>query len=416
MENVVIELPQDVEDIIATLEGAGYDAYVVGGCVRDSLLGRKPGDWDITTSAMPEQVKSLFKRTIDTGIKHGTVTIMIGKTGYEVTTYRIDGEYEDGRHPKSVEFSRSLIDDLKRRDFTINAMAYNKNTGIVDEFNGMYDLQNKVIKCVGTAKHRFSEDALRMMRAIRFSAQLGFLIEEHTFRAILELSETINKVSRERIHVELNKILLSDNPGHVQYLYEAGLTKEILPVIHNIFASNKKIPTLSMLKHAKNNLVLRYAALLYYADEQAAQTTLKDLKLDNCTVNTVAKLVKCERLGIEENEPAVREAIYKYGREFIPLMITHHSSALQAKQECTGIMMTSGRHHIDIIQRIYNDVTQRGDCISVKELDITGNDLIEYGITGQKIGETLNELLHIVMENPKLNDKATLLAMIEHKE
>ena len=167
-----INMPENVAEIISTIEANGFEAFAVGGCVRDTLLGRNPDDWDITTSALPGEIKAMFPRTIDTGIQHGTVTIMIGKTGYEVTTYRIDGEYEDGRHPASVEFSSKLADDLKRRDFTINAMAYNNTSHLVDEFNGIIDLNNKIIRCVGDAKERFSEDALRMMRAIRFSAQL----------------------------------------------------------------------------------------------------------------------------------------------------------------------------------------------------------------------------------------------------
>ena len=201
MESININLPEDVKKIIRTIEENGFEAYAVGGCVRDSILGREPDDWDITTSARPEQVKSFFKKTIDTGIKHGTVTVMINHVGYEVTTYRIDGEYKDGRHPESVEFSAKLVDDLKRRDFTINAMAYNESHGFVDEFNGISDLNNKVIRCVGDSVERFSEDALRMMRAIRFSAQLGFEIEQSTYNAIVKLAPSIKQVSMERVHL-----------------------------------------------------------------------------------------------------------------------------------------------------------------------------------------------------------------------
>ena len=186
-----IQLPEKVEYIIQTLEAAGYEAYAVGGCVRDSLLNREPDDWDITTSARPQQVKEVFPRTIDTGIQHGTVTVMMGKEGFEVTTYRIDGEYEDSRHPKEVIFTANLIEDLKRRDFTINAFAYNHRSGIVDAFDGMTDLKNGIIRCVGEAKERFTEDALRMMRAVRFSAQLGYDIEEKTKEAIVELAPNL---------------------------------------------------------------------------------------------------------------------------------------------------------------------------------------------------------------------------------
>ena len=179
-----ISLPEKVENIISTIEANGFEAYAVGGCVRDSILGRIPDDWDITTSASPQQVKALFRHTIDTGIQHGTVTVMLGREGFEVTTYRIDGEYEDSRHPKEVTFTSNLREDLKRRDFTINAMAYNNRTGLVDAFGGLEDMERKLIRCVGESQERFEEDALRMMRAVRFSAQLGYAIEEGTEQAI----------------------------------------------------------------------------------------------------------------------------------------------------------------------------------------------------------------------------------------
>ena len=198
---MVFEIPQKVEIIINTLEKAGYEAYAVGGCVRDALLGRTPNDWDITTSAKPEQVKALFRRTVDTGIAHGTVTVLLDKDGFEVTTYRVDGEYEDGRHPKEVTFTASLEEDLKRRDFTINAMAYNPGKGLVDLFDGQSDLENKVIRCVGDPLERFTEDALRIMRAVRFSAQLGLSLVEETRKALSVLAPNQKNVSAERIQV-----------------------------------------------------------------------------------------------------------------------------------------------------------------------------------------------------------------------
>ena len=191
-----IQLPENVSNIIQKLIEYGYEAYAVGGCVRDSIISRVPGDWDITTSATPMEVKKFFRRTIDTGIEHGTVTVMFGKEGYEVTTYRIDGEYEDGRHPESVEFTTSLREDLRRRDFTINAMAYNDETGLVDMFDGIGDIERKIIRCVGNPEERFSEDALRMLRAVRFSAQLGYVIEDGTAAAIRKLAGTIAKISK----------------------------------------------------------------------------------------------------------------------------------------------------------------------------------------------------------------------------
>jgi len=414
-ENIYVDLPENVVNIISKLEADGNQAYAVGGCVRDSILKRIPEDWDITTSALPQQVKALFKRTVDTGIKHGTVTIMIDKNGYEVTTYRIDGDYEDGRHPKSVEFSISLVEDLQRRDFTINAMAYNSETGLIDEFNGIEDLNSKIIRCVGNPVERFTEDALRMMRAIRFSAQLGFVIENQTFAAIKELAVNINKVSRERIHVELNKTLLSDHPEYIMMMYETRLTKQILPVIDGILGGRRSVVTLTMLKLSPKELVLKYAALLNDVALEAVTETLRDLKLDNNTIFTVAKIVECSKLLIDEKEPAVREAIHKYGKEIIPLIIFHQETILKAKEVSTGIKMTSGKNHIAVVKRLYQEIIERGDCISIKDLNVNGSDLMEYGLKGPQIGETLDELLHIVMENPKLNEKETLIAMIENR-
>lgn len=414
MSEYEIRLPEEVKDIIATIEKNGCQAYAVGGCVRDSILGRTPDDWDITTSAVPGQIKSFFKRTVDTGIKHGTVTVLIDRTGYEVTTYRIDGEYKDGRHPESVEFSVRLIDDLKRRDFTINAMAYNDSDGLVDEFGGIGDLKRGIVRCVGDAKERFTEDALRMMRAIRFSAQLGFEIEGDTFSAIEKMASNIGRVSMERVQVELVKTLLSDNSDYVKLYADTGLFKEILPSVYSVLTGKYAKGTMIMLKNAGKNPVLRYSALLNSLEASAARETLKSLKLDNYTVDTVTKLVENSRVVLEENEPAVREAIHKYGRNLIELMLEHDRAALAAKEEITGISMNGKRKHLKVIGMMYRDITERGDCISVKDLDITGNDLMEYGLKGPAIGETLEKLLHIVIENPKLNEKATLIALIEN--
>ena len=224
-----MEIPADVAQIINTLEQAGFEAFAVGGCVRDTILGRTPGDWDITTSARPAQVKALFRRTVDTGIQHGTVTVLLGKEGYEVTTYRIDGEYRDGRHPEAVAFTASLKEDLARRDFTINAMAYSPKTGIIDVFGGMEDLERRVIRCVGSARERFGEDALRILRAVRFSAQLGFAIDPETEEAIQEMAGRLELISRERIQVELDKLLCSANPGYFRKVYELGITAVVMP-------------------------------------------------------------------------------------------------------------------------------------------------------------------------------------------
>ena len=210
---MIIDLPKNVENIIERLKEHGFEGFAVGGCVRDSLLNKTPTDWDITTDALPADMKKIFKKTFDTGIAHGTVTVLMDGVGYELTTYRIDGNYSDGRHPDSVSFSKNLSEDLCRRDFTINAMAYSHNKGIVDLFGGRKDLQNGVIRAVGDAKKRFDEDALRMLRAVRFAAQLGFKIDDDTFAAIREKAKLLSKVSKERIFVELNKSLCGDFAG-----------------------------------------------------------------------------------------------------------------------------------------------------------------------------------------------------------
>ena len=414
MSDYKINLPKEVQDIITTIEEHGCEAYAVGGCVRDSILGRNPDDWDITTSAVPGDVKTFFRKTIDTGIKHGTVTVMMGKTGYEVTTYRIDGEYKDGRHPENVEFSANIVDDLKRRDFTINAMAYNEKQGLVDEFDGSGDLKRKLIKCVGNSDERFTEDALRMMRAIRFSAQLGFDIEKNTFDAIAKLAPSIRQVSMERVQVELVKTIMSDNPDYVIFYEQTGLFKEILPVIHEILSGKYAKNAMTMMKKSEKNTVLRYAALLNSVNEEKARQTLKSLKLDNYTIDTASKLVAYQKVSIDENEPSVREALHKYGKDLLKLMLVHERAIIETKEEITGITMPARRKHLLIIEHMYKDILERGDCISIKDLDITGNDLMEYGLKGPQIGKTLNELLQIVIENPKLNEKATLIGMIEH--
>lgn len=412
--NFKIDMPNDVEFIINTIKSRGHQAYAVGGCVRDSIMGLTPNDWDITTSALPSDIKEYFNKTIDTGIEHGTVTVMLHNVGYEVTTYRIDGEYKDGRHPSSVEFSDRLTDDLCRRDFTINAMAYNNITGLVDEYGGIDDINNRIIKCVGNPIERFTEDALRMMRAIRFSAQLGFTIDEATWNAIKKLSPSISKISMERVHVELGKTLMSAHPDYVAQYSEAGLFAPILPVIDNALKSRYKRKILATLQHTPDNIYLRYAALFITSTPDEAAKTLRALKLDNKTVNTVSKLVELSKMDIEETEPAVRTALNKYGRDFLPLWHELMMAVIQASEDITGISNPAKVKHLLTLKRLGTDILARGDCFTIKDLDISGNDLIEYGLQGHEIGETLKSLLDIVIENPKLNDKATLIAMIEH--
>lgn len=396
---VRIELPKDVRHIINVLMENSYEAYAVGGCVRDSILGRTPGDWDITTSALPMQVKALFRRTVDTGIQHGTVTVMLGKNGYEVTTYRIDGKYEDSRHPKSVEFTFNLVEDLKRRDFTINAMAYNDEHGIVDAFDGMGDLKRRIIRCVGKAHDRFDEDALRILRAVRFSAQLGFDIEDDTAKAARELAPTLVKISRERIHTELNKLLLSDNPDYFSVVYDLGVMKIIIPELENIDAHK-----LDKIKHfiKKTSAVLpeRYAALLSCVDADTAGRILKGLKLDNATILMAAKLVKYYNMNPVVSEAAVRHYINEVGENDALRIVDFNISIC-------GSELNKG--YTDM-RKICVMVKERGDCTELRNLKISGRDLMEAGFpAGKQLGEILQKLLCEVLDNPKFNEYNYLL-------
>lgn len=404
---VRIALPKDVKHIIDVLMENGYEAYAVGGCVRDSILGRVPGDWDITTSALPMQVKGLFRRTVDTGIQHGTVTVMLGRNGYEVTTYRIDGKYEDSRHPESVEFTPKLEEDLKRRDFTINAMAYNDEHGIVDIFDGVGDLQRKIIRCVGNAHDRFDEDALRILRAVRFSAQLGFGIEENTARAAKELAVNLKKISSERIHTEFNKMLKSPHPDYFSVADAIGIMEIVLPEYHVMSAEDKAFVG-ALAKECACLLPERYAAMLFmsggYSEEGPADTAkrvLKRLKLDNDTINTASMLLRFGMLEITDDESRIRHIIYETGDKNILRILDFRA----AYEKCIGNDIADVRRMYDICNMIF----ERGDCVSLKNLAITGRELIAMGVpAGRQMGEILNSLLMLVLDNPQLNDREQL--------
>ena len=388
-----MKIPGNVERIIRTLNDHGYEAYAVGGCVRDTLLDRKPGDWDITTSARPQEVKELFRRTIDTGIQHGTVTVMMDRTGYEVTTYRIDGEYEDGRHPKQVEFTSSLIEDLKRRDFTINAMAYS---------------HAKTIRCVGDPMERFTEDALRILRAIRFSAQLDFTIEEQTWNAIRVIAPNIAKVSKERIQVELTKLLLSDHPEKIREVYETGISPYISENFDSLNWKMAEIPTT-----LPKEKYVRWAGFLRCANaydvngtlmpqpipsvtevpESASRAVkiLRDLKLDNDTIGRVKTLVSWSGVELPETPEAVRRAMSRMEAEVW--------DALMELNE-----------YSEKIHALTEEIRTAGDCLDLKHLAVKGQDLIKAGVQpGKALGATLNQMLDDVLSHPDHNEKEYLL-------
>lgn len=410
---MLINMPDNVKRIIHTLQSAGYEGYAVGGCVRDAILGREPQDWDITTSARPEQVKALFNKTIDTGIQHGTVTVMLGGTGYEVTTYRIDGEYKDGRHPESVEFSDLLTEDLKRRDFTINAMAYNDEVGLVDEFDGQNDLENGIIRCVGNPLERFTEDALRMMRAIRFAAQLGFEIEKGTYGAIVLLSKTIEKISRERICTELDKLLISDRPQYVKLFSDTGIALVVLPLLDKVLKANNVNSLLKGLELSKNNLCLRYAAMLHSEKPEEVRAFLKSLKLDNKTIDTVTMLVENAKFDCDENDYQVRKALNKFGMDNLELILQNSLSKIEAKEAVIGLKMNRQRHHVKMIKHFAEEIIERGDCYTLSGLAVTGKDIMDKGYQGKEVGNVLNRLLDMVMENQEINTKERLLRAVD---
>jgi tRNA nucleotidyltransferase (CCA-adding enzyme) len=403
-----IYVPEDVRRILETIENAGYEAYVVGGCVRDCALGLPPHDWDITTSALPLDIKRLFYRTVDTGIKHGTVTVMSGSHGYEVTTYRIDGTYADGRHPDNVEFTDRLSEDLKRRDFTINAMAYSDSRGLVDLFGGREDLARHVVRCVGIPYERFGEDALRMMRAIRFSAQLGFSIEKDTADAIVDLADNIKLVSMERVQAELTKTLLSPNPAHCSLYTDMGLFRKILPEIDQAFEMTRREKTIRLLESLPADKTLRYAGLLYFETPQAAVKTLRHLKMDNQTIRGVKTLLMAKDIHIEENEASVRRALHTYGPDDLKLIAEFDDGMTAAKEKITGFPLRRHRAHRLALDRLLETVVSRNDPVNISDLNITGSDLMAAGFEGREIGEILDRLLSLVIEKPELNKKEIL--------
>ncbi len=403
-----MELPVAVDNIIRTLNEAGYEAYAVGGCVRDSILGVSPKDWDITTSAKPEETKALFSRTIDTGIQHGTITIMVDKEGYEVTTYRVDGEYEDGRHPKEVVFTANLEEDLKRRDFTINAMAYHPKEGLVDIFGGIKDLQEGSIRCVGNAMERFTEDALRILRAVRFSAQLGFDIEPKTKEAMRELAPRLQMISAERICAELWKLLQSPHPDYLTYAYETGVTKEILPDLL-FFKDETRIETLKKLAENDYDLWVRLTILFVNLLEgtsreksERVEKILRGLKTDLYTIKLVGKLALLEGEELEASPAAVRTFLSKFGQEVMERWLL-----VKEVQE---------KRSYDNLRGIMERVLERGECISIKQLAVDGKDLLALGVKqGKNIGEILAYLLGQVIEEPEKNNRETLLEIAKER-
>ena len=382
--------------------------------MRDTILAREPDDWDITTSASPQQVKEIFDRTVDTGLEHGTVTVLAGSVAHEVTTYRIDGEYEDGRHPKEVVFTSSLAEDLRRRDFTINAMAYNNEEGLVDLF----------------------------LRALRFSAQLGFKLDPATLDAIIALAPTLEKISAERIRVELNKLLISKRPEYMEAVYEAGITKIVLPEFDELMKTPQNNPhhcynvgehTIAALQHVPADPILRWTMLLHDIAKPACRTTdkagidhfkghapagekmakaiLRRLKFDNETIRQVAALIRWHDCRMAPEKPVIRRILNKLGPElFGKLMIVQEADtmakSLYQREETL--------ERIGKVRECVREILDNGDCFTLKTLAVSGKDLMELGVPkGPKIGECLNAALEEVMKDPAKNTKEYLTEYVK---
>lgn len=430
----VIQPPESVFNILRIFKKNGYDAYAVGGCIRDSVLGTKPKDWDITTNALPSETKELFKKTIDTGLKHGTVTVLLECEAFEVTTFRIDGKYEDGRHPSHVKFTRRLEDDLHRRDFTMNAMAWNEERGIVDPFGGRGDIAARFIRAVGEPGERFREDALRMLRAVRFAAQLGFEMHSNTLRAISENNSLISNVSSERIREELNRTLTAVNPMKFALLRETGLLKLILPELEACFNTPQHNPhhvynvgehSLRAVAAIENEKCLRWAMLLHdtgkavtrFTDEKGidhyyghpaksveiAGDILARLKFDNKSIERILRLIKFHDREIVPQPRAVAKAVHVVGDDIFPDLLKVKRADKSAQNP---LDKQKGMDYVDLIESIYSGLKAGNNCLELKDLAINGRDLIDMGFKeGREVGRVLSHLFEKVLDDPALNEK-----------
>ena len=440
---MIYKIPKNVLYVLNTLQANNYNSYLVGGCVRDLLLGRQPKDYDITTSALPKQVKTLFPHVVLTGEKHGTVTVVTNEGNVEVTTMRKDGIYKDNRHPETVEFTNNIVCDLSRRDFTINAIAFSINGNIIDPYNGIKDLKQKIIKTVGNPDERFNEDGLRMMRAIRFACQLGFIIEEGTVFSITVNKYLINNISAERIRDELCKILISNKPSvGIDLLRITGLLDIIIPEIGNMVDFDQHNPnhdknvyehTLAVLNEVSNNITVRLAALLhdvgkpetFSLDENGighfyghhmrgydiAKNILQRLKFDNKTIDIVCVLIK-EHMSRYDflRTSNIKKFINRVGIDNLDSLF---------ELQIADIKGSKPPHDINNVLKLKEEakrVIEEKQPLTVKDLVINGYDLINLGIKpGRNMGLLLKEMLELVLENHELNNREYLIEYAKKK-
>ena len=431
----MLRLSNGANKAIELLKSNGYEAYAVGGCVRDMIMGAPAHDYDITTSATPDEMKAVFNgyTVIETGIKHGTLTFLYEKEPIEITTYRIDGDYKDSRHPESVEFTRNLKNDLSRRDFTMNALVYNEDDGIVDLVDGQSDIKNKIIRAIGDPKKRFEEDALRILRGVRFASQLGFTIEENTKKAMIECVHLLKNISKERINVEISKMLLGKNVKNV-LVENCEIISEIIPQIKEMhgFDQNNKYHIYDVLEHTAVSiekidpiLHLRLAMLLhdtgkprtYSVDEngqghfyghakistEIASGFLKEYKFDNATKEKVVELVKIHDTPIEMDKIFIKKRMNRLGKElFFDLLKVKRADNLAQSPEYNWT------DKLDKMEELAREIAEE-NCFTLSSLKISGADLLALGFKGKQIGDTLNKLLDEVIEERLPNEREALI-------
>ena len=456
-----MKLPESVKSILDALHSGGYEAYAVGGCVRDALLGKEPQDWDVTTSAEPEEIKAIFPVTIDTGIEHGTVTVRMNGESFEVTTFRTEGKYTDHRRPEEVHFTKSLEEDLLRRDFTINAMAFggedaagenDGRAGLIDLYGGQQDLADGVIRCVGNPFERFSEDALRILRAFRFAAQLSapegasaegnpahFVIEPKTREAIRAHKDDLRFISAERIQMEMTKILTSPHPEIIRDMYELGVTGVILPEFDAMMETEQNTPhhclsvgehTIKAMQMIEPDPVLRWTMLIHdmgkpecrqicadgqdrflrHAEksEEHAREIMNRMKMDNATKRAVEKLVRAHDDRMPAEPRPVRRAINRIGEDLFEDYCKVRRADVMAQSE---YRRDEKIENLDAIDALYRQILEEKQCVSLADLAVKGSDLIEAGVPGgPQIGEILQKMLDWVLDDPSLNEKEALLS------
>lgn len=429
-----IYLPKQVKFIIDEIYDEGYEAFIVGGCVRDSILGVEPHDYDITTNAKPDEIKRIFSnfKIIDNGIKHGTVGVIIDKEVYEITTYRLEGEYEDNRRPKNVEFTSDIVDDLKRRDFTINAIAYNDKVGLVDKFEGIKDIKNKIVKTVGNPDERFNEDGLRIVRAIRFSSKLGFKIENKTLDSIYKNAEIIKNISKERITDEFTKILLSDNPIKITLLLQTNILQSIGVYDYKNNSVDEIEKNLTILKKCSHNIEDRLAMLEYilssnevnYIDEKdkskyysenimpknIASTLIYPKKVSNDANIFIKYMYK----DIPSDKVEIKHILGELGSEKLEKILNLKK---MYNNYYLGVKINNSelKEKNSLIDNCINEISKienNKECYTIKDLKINGQILMILGYKGKEVGEKLNYLLEEVIKNPALNDKDKLIDLL----